>query len=113
MNKNKLDHIWDKIESDLNLSYQENNREFLIKAIRDLPNYKAPAKVWDKIEEELKVQTTVKKLPLAYKIAATITLLTGLSYFAFNKVLSKQEKIHYSKVEINSNNLYAIADTSS
>lgn len=113
MKKNKLDHIWDKIADDLSLSYQENNREALTKAIRHLPIYKAPEKVWLNIEAQLNSKSKIKKLPQVYLIAATISLLIGLSYLLFNKVINIKEKIHYSKVESSSSNLYDIADTSS
>lgn len=113
MKKNKLDHIWDKITDDLSLSYRENNRESLVKAIHNLPKYTAPEKVWTNIEAQLSTTSKIKKLPQVYSIAAAIILLLGLSYLVVNKVTNTNERVRYSKTESSSNNLYDIADTSS
>ena len=113
MKKNKLDHIWGKIADDLSLSYIESNREALIKAINNLPDYKAPEIVWLNIEAQLNAKSKIKNLPQIYLVAATISILIGLSYLLYNKVVNRDESIHYTKVDGNSNNLYDIADTSS
>jgi hypothetical protein len=113
MKKNKLDHIWDKIADDLSLQYQESNREALIKAIQNLPNYKAPAKVWLNIEAELSKPSKIKKLPQVYAIAASLCLLLGLGYVVMKSIVNSSDKVHYTKVENYNNNLYEIADTTS
>jgi hypothetical protein len=113
MKKNKLDHIWDKIADDLSLPYQESNREALIKAIHHLPNYKAPAQVWLNIETELNKPSKIKKLTQVYAVAASLCLLIGLGYLMMKSFVDSSNKIEYTKVEINNNNLYEIADTTS
>jgi hypothetical protein len=111
MKKNKLDNIWDKIADDLSLNYKESNREALSKAIQELPKYKAPAKVWINIENQLKTKAKVEKLPNMYLLAASLALLIGLSIFVYNA--SNKNKIQYARGTSINNNLYEIADTSS
>jgi hypothetical protein len=112
MKKNKLNHIWDKISDDLNLSYTENNKEALYKAIQELPVYEAPEHMWLKIEKNLNPKTKIFRLSKSMLVAATVALIFGLSFF-INKMASVESKVQYSKVNSNSNNLYNIADTSS
>jgi hypothetical protein len=112
MQKNKLDHIWNKIADDLNLSYLEDNRESLARAIQELPKYKAPEAVWLKIETELSIKLKVKKHARFYLAAASIALLIGLTVFVFYNT-NTMNQIHYVNTTNKTINLYEIADTSS
>lgn len=113
MKKKKLDRIWDNIEYDLILSYKESNRDAIVKAIHNLPQYKAPEKVWTKIENQLNINSKVGKRPRFFLMAAALSLIIGFSFILVLNKGTTHEKIHYTQAKSNSNNFYEIADTSS
>jgi hypothetical protein len=112
MDQQKLDKLWQNIEADLQLTYSENNREALLKAILELPEYKAPEKVWTSID----MQLTKNSVRISWKkylsIAAMITVILSLAYL-FQTKWEGANSIQYTQVPINSYDISNLADTNS
>lgn len=110
MKKNKLDNIWDNINSDLELNYQETNRDALIKAIHQLPDYKAPDRIWNNIETTIHTPKIKIFTPYRLKIAASIIGLLGIGLGIF--FWNGSEKInYYTESKSETIDLISITDT--
>lgn len=93
MKENKLDKLWENIQTDLELNYQEFNREALNKAIHQLPIYHAPEKIWLNVEQQLSPAKVFFFAPKYLKIAASVIVLLGigLSFWIGNTT----DSVHY------------------
>ncbi len=110
MNKKNIDHIWDQIEEDLAIDYQELNKEFLYQAIQQLPTYKAPDRCWSVIDQELGKSKRFSVYSYL-KMAAVVLVMIAISILIqYN--LSPKSPTQYAKVYDQSINLYEISDTS-
>jgi hypothetical protein len=110
MKENKLDNIWDNINSDLELKYQETNREALIKAIHQLPFNKAPDRIWNEMEANIHKQKIKFLTPYRLKIAASVIGLLGIGLGLL--FWNSNEKVnYYSEQKPESIDLTSISDT--
>lgn len=109
MNKKKLDHIWNHIEEDLAIDYQELNKEFLYQAIQQLPTYQAPDRCWAVIDQELGKSKKFSVYTYLKMAAVVIVLLAIGVLIQYN--LGTKVATQYAKVYDQSIDLYQISDT--